>query len=62
MTVLEHDDVIKTSCDLYYYFIIFERSYVVSHSCAKFHSSGLNWFRIYGGGGGGRALSAPQVI
>ena len=32
--------------------VFFERSYVVPHSC-KVSWLGLNWFRIYEGGGGG---------
>ena len=40
----------KKSHDLDYYLDIFERSYAVRHSC-KVSYLGLNWFRIYGGGG-----------
>ena len=32
MTILKHDDLLKKSRDLDYYFCIFERSYVVPHS------------------------------
>ena len=33
MSILKYDDVIKKSRNLGYYFGIFERSYVVPHSC-----------------------------
>ena len=33
MSVLKYDDVITKSRDLDYYFGIFERSYVVPHTC-----------------------------
>ena len=36
MTDLKHDDVIKNSCDLSYYFGIFERSYVIPLSFQSF--------------------------
>ena len=48
----------KKSHDLDYYLDIFERSYAVRHSC-KVSYLGLNWFRIYGGGG---AFGGPFIL